>query len=158
MLVNLYLGDAFGWENELTAKATISRLRQESTISAEKCPKAQLIKNGAIRRNTNILKILGYIPVINVAAGIVAIASAQNEAECRPHNKQFWVCRGVAMILTGPLLAVIDLAKFIFDCVIAYKYSKENKEQIEAFNTSHNHSSAFGALYRVNCHTEHEDN
>lgn len=145
MSVNLYLVDAFGWGSESTAKVAISRLRQENIISTKKCPKVQLIKSESIRWHSNILKILGYIPGINVIAGIIAMACAQNEEELRPHNKQFWIGRGVAMIFTGPFLAIADLAKFIFDCTITAKYNRENKRLIEEFNVLHEHKPKYSS-------------
>ncbi len=57
------------------------------------------------------------------------------------------------MIFTGPLLAVVDLAKFIFDCIIVAKYKKENSELMEKYNTSHEHTPAYGPGHPVFCCT-----
>ncbi|NGX38217.1 MAG: hypothetical protein K1000chlam2_01389 [Chlamydiae bacterium] len=149
MTNTLYLGGAFGWETESRAKVAISQLRQGSKFFNENCPKAQLIKNGSIRWQANLVKILGYIPIINVLAGVVAITCAENGYE--PRNKQMWICRGVAMIFTGPLLLIVDLVKFIFDSTIVAKYNRENPERIEAFNTSHTHSHPFWPGHPIRC-------
>ncbi len=154
MSIKLYLGDAFGWETESTAKVAISELREEGKISSDsKCPKAQLIKNQSYRSQTNGLKVLGYIPIINIIAGIVAIVFSTDASnnECRPNNQKFWIARGVAMILTGPLLAIVDLGKFIFDKIMTAKYNKNHKELIEQFDTDHKHTPAFWAGHPVDC-------
>ena len=147
----LYLGDAFGWEIEWTAKVAISQLREESIISTDKCPKAQLIKNESLRWQPNLLKVLGYLPIINVVAGAVAIYQAEEGREYRPHHKQMWMGRGVAMVFTGPLLVMVDLIKFLFDCRIAAKYHREKESLIHQFNTSHGHSPAYWPGHPISC-------
>ena len=153
MSVNLYLGDAFGWETNTIAKTAISQLRERNSISNSACAKAQLIKNKSHRSQTNGLKVLGYIPIINVIAGIVAIVFSESalSSGSRSHNNQFWIARGVAMILTGPLLAIVDLGKFIFDNKIAAKYNRTHHELINQFDTDHGHTTAFWAGHPVQC-------
>jgi hypothetical protein len=155
MISKLYLGDAFGWETESTAMVAISQLREESKIDRSKCPKAQLIKNGSVRWQPNVIKILGYIPAINVLAGAIALAfvatSHEDESVLRPHHKTFWILRSVCMIFTGPLLFIVDLIKHIFDSKVVSKYNRDNREAIEKFNTSHEHSSPPWPLHPVDC-------
>ncbi len=156
MSVNLYLADAFGWDVESTAKVAISRLREEKIISRDKCPKAQLIKNGSLRWQPNLLKFFGYIPVVNVLAGIAIIAQADSVDKefFRPDHRQFWIARGVAMIFTGPLLFLVDLVKVIYDYTVFLKFKEENKGLIEAFNTSHKHTPAYWPGHPIFCCTK----
>jgi hypothetical protein len=147
----LYLSDAFGWDTESTAMVAISQLREESTNYRNKCPKSQLIKNASLRWQPNLAKILGYLPVVNVIAGTLAILYAKNEPELRPNHRQMWVVRGVAMILTGPLLFVADLIKFIFDSVVVAKYNRENQRLIQMFTVSHSHSIPPWPGHPVSC-------
>ena len=152
MVSRIYLGDAFGWDTESTAKTAIAQLREEKIISIDKCPKAQLIKNKSIRWLPNILKILGYIPVINVIAGIVAIANSEiSHLGCGPNHAAKWRGRGVAMILGGPLLLVVDLIVHVSNLSIANKYSRDHADLIEAFNTTHEHTPALWPGFPVLC-------
>jgi hypothetical protein len=142
MVNGLYLGDAFGWDTENTAKVAITQLRTQNLIDVEKCPKAQLIKNRYLRWLPNVLKIFGYIPGINVVAGIVAIANSKKDSDALgPNHTARWIGRGIVMIISGPLLLVIDLIKYLFDRNTANRYSKNNPDLMNAFNTSHGHNT-----------------
>ncbi len=148
----LYLGDAFGWDTENNAKVAIAQLRENNSIQTNKCPKAQLIKNESIRWQPNALKILGYIPVVNIIAGIVAIATSKDDSlELGPNRTARWTGRGVAMIIGGPLLFIVDLIKFICDHQIVKRYQKKHPLSIEAFNTSHGHTLAYWPGHPVYC-------
>lgn len=151
MVNRLYLGDAFGWDTNTTAQVAISQLREEKIINATKCPKAQLIKNESVRWLPNIIKILGYIPIINVIAGIVAIKNLDNSPEYHPNHTAKWRGRGVAMILAGPILLVVDLITHISNLRIAKKYMKEHPDLIESFNTKHEHTPAYWPKHPVYC-------
>ncbi len=154
MLSKIYLGDAFGWDTEAKSKVAISTLREENKIETNKCPKAQLIKNEWFRGFSNAPKVLGYLPVLNVIVGISEIIfglSAGEEETTRPNNGLFWIARGVVTILTGPLLAVVDLAKTLYDWTIVEKYNTENQGLIDAFNTSHGHSKSYWPGHPVSC-------
>ena len=72
MINRLYVGSAFGWDTEDLAKVAISQLREEKIIAVSVCPKVHLLKNESYRWMPNIVKILGYVPVINIVAGIAA--------------------------------------------------------------------------------------
>lgn len=54
------------------------------------------------------------------------------------------------MILTGPLLLIVDLVKDIFNCKITEKYIQENKKLIEKFHF-HKHSKAMWIGHPVDC-------
>lgn len=151
MIDKLYLSAAFGWDSESIAKVAISQLRTESKIYCGTCPKAQLIKNGSFRWQPNMLKLVGYIPVINILAGVFALVAVRNEYGLSPNHASMWKVRGVAMILTGPLLVIVDAIKFIFDSVIAAKYHRENPDLIEKFNTTHGHSNPPWTGHPVDC-------
>lgn len=140
-MTQLYLGEAFGWQTDSTAKVALSQLQEKSKIT-KRCPKAQLIQAQSHLPLINAVKILGYIPVLNILAGGLAIyfASEGGNSE-RPHNREFWILRGVCMILFGPLLAIADLIKTICNETIAKKFCKENPELIAKFNTSHAHNT-----------------
>jgi hypothetical protein len=137
----LYLGDAFGWDTEYTAKVAILELKSKQLISVNRCVKAQLLVNQPIRWKANAVKILGYIPIVNVILGAaVIIYPPDNNKGCRPHNKQAWIQRGIAMIVTGPLLAIVDLVKYIFDCKIVKQYLADHVNVMQQFNTLHKHT------------------
>lgn len=143
MTINqLYLGDAFGWDTESTAMVAISQLREKRIISVEKCPKAQLIKNGSLRWEPNLVKILGYIPGFNFLAGIAAMtqASSSGHTEFGPDHTAKWRGRGIAMLLTGPLLIIADLLVFLYNCTIVKKYQEAHPDLIAAFDTPHGHT------------------
>ena len=150
-MTRLYLGNAFGWDTEATAKVAIAQLRAERMISVDKCPQAQLIKNESIRWHPNILKILGYIPVLNLIAGIVAIANAESSHEYGPNHTALWRGRGVAMILSGPLLLIVDLIVHLYHLRIVNRYNSDHPNLIEAFNTTHAHTPAAWAGHPVFC-------
>lgn len=150
-MTRLYLANAFGWDTDTTAKVAIAQLREEGIIRADKCPKAQLIKNESIRWQPNILKILGYIPVINFFAGILAIVSSESSHESAPNHNALWKCRGVAMIFGGSLLLIVDLIVHLFNLYIAHNYSNDHPDLIEAFNTSHGHTPAYWPGHPVYC-------
>jgi hypothetical protein len=150
MINKLYLGDAFGWETDDTAKVAICHLRESSLIT-KKCPAAQLVKSRSYSVLPHLVKIIGYFPVLNILAGGLAIYGAEGGNTNRPHNKLFWRLRGVAMILTGPLLIIIDAIKYAYDCRIAAKFSRENPKLIQQFNTSHTHSAAHWPGHPVMC-------
>jgi hypothetical protein len=156
MANRLYLSDAFGWETEWTAKVAISQLREEHIINTSACPKAQLIKNGSYRWMPNVLKILGYIPIINVVAGIIVFFVIEDQPYYRPSHKQLWELRGVAMIFTGPLLMAVDLIKFIYDCTVAAKYCQENERIIARFDTPHEHSPSYWPGHPIFCNNREE--
>lgn len=152
IMVNpLYLGYAFGWDTESIAKVAICQLREKKLIDHQKCPKAQLIRNEYIRQLPNILKISGYIPVINVIAGAVAIAHAFHSDKYSPNNAVEWRGRGVAMIFCGPILFIVDLIVHIYHLKIANKYSKEHPNLIEAFNAEHKHTRIYLPAQKVKC-------
>lgn len=79
----------------------------------------------------NGLKILGYIPLLNVITGIGRIAifsllldravedplsdlQGYCRFQCITH-----IIRGVAEVLTGPLMLIVDAIKTLYDCGIA---------------------------------------
>jgi hypothetical protein len=152
-MTRLYLSDAFGWDTETTAKVAIAELR-EITIYKHRCPEEMLIKNRSYRWQPNILKILGYLPVINVIAGFVAIAGSKNFTASGPNHTALWKGRGVAMIFGGPLLLVVDLIVHLYNLSIANKYSKDNPQLIQAFNTGHQHTEAYWPGHPVFCKSE----
>lgn len=152
MINRLYLADAFGWDTESKAKVAIAQLREEKIIDNQKCPKAQLIYNESVRGLPNLLKMIGYIPVINIFAGILAITqSPNNSAKYEPNHSARWKMRGVAMILTGPLLLIVDAIKFVYELKIANKYGKDHPKLMEAFNPSHKHTIAYWPGHPVDC-------
>lgn len=151
-MTRLYLADAFGWDTDTTAKVAIAQLREERIIKVNNCPKAQLIKNESIRWQPNTIKILGYIPVINVIAGIVAICYSGNPGhEFGPNHTAFWRARGVAMIFGGPLLFVVDLIAHLYHLSIANNYSNDHANLIQAFDTTHTHTRPLWEGYPVYC-------
>lgn len=147
----LYLGDAFGWDTESTAKVAISQLRSENTIRTEECPCAQLIKNASFRWLPNGLKILGYIPIVNVFAGIVAFRNSEGFSGSGPNHMIRWKIRGAAMIVGGPLLLAVDLIKHLFNLRIVNNYNREHADLIQAFNTNHRHSPSFWPGHPIHC-------
>ncbi len=155
MVNQLYLGYAFGWDTESIAKVAICQLREKNLI-AQKCPKAQLIRNEYIRQLPNILKIFGYIPVINVIAGAVAIAHAFHSDKYSPNNAVEWRERGVAMIFCGPILLVVDLIVHLYHLKIANQYSETHTDLIEAFNVTHKHTKIHLPAQQVRCLIEPE--
>lgn len=142
MIGRLYLGDAFGWDSEATAKVAISQLREAGIIKTSKCPKAQLIKNEPYRWMSNLTKTIGYLPLFQIIAGVAALTQLESSPELDPNHVAKWKCRCVGMILGGPLLFVVDLIKYIHDRVIAYKYNRKYPHLIDTFNTKHEHSPA----------------
>lgn len=146
----LYLGEAFGWQTDYTAKVAISQLQQQSKITI-RCPKAQLMQAQSHLILVNGVKILGYIPVLNILAGGLAIHFASSGSSERPNNREFWILRGVCMIFLGPLLAIVDAIKTIHDAIIAKKYRKENPELMAKFNTAHGHNVPGWPGHPVGC-------
>lgn len=140
MVDRLYLGDALGWGSDSTSKVAISQLREKNII-IKRCAKAQVIQSSGPRLLATTVKILGYIPILNIIVGALAIHYASNSNRQRPHNKEFWILRGVSMILFGPLLIPIDFIKTLCDERIASKYTKKHPELIAQFNCPHNHST-----------------
>ena len=152
MTNRLYLGHAFGWDTEITAKVAISQLRDKQIISTHDCPKAQLIKNRSYRRIPNTLKLIGYFPGLHIVAGIVAIAhSWKNSHACDPNHQNMWIGRGIAMIIAGPGLLVVDAIKYLFDMHIANMYKKANPAAMQAFNTPHGHTTAYWPGHPIRC-------
>jgi len=151
--MRLYLGDFLGWETEGKAKVAISQLREGSIISSAKCPKVQLLKNRFSRYESNFVKFLGYLPIIHFIIGIGAIvANRYNDPNyLRPHHRQFWALRGVAMIVLGPALFIADLIKFIFDCIIVFQYNRTNRHLIQQFNTAHGHTREHWPGHPIYC-------
>ena len=143
-MTNLYLGDAFGWQSENTAKVAISQLG-ENHIIRNRCRKSQLLKAQSFNPLNHGIKIFGYIPVLNILAGGFAIhfgIKSNPGASERPHNNAFWILRGISMILLGPLLIAVDLIKTIYDEIIAAKYIKANPKLIvKHFNVLHKHNN-----------------
>ncbi|MBY0529027.1 MAG: hypothetical protein K2P51_02430 [Rhabdochlamydiaceae bacterium] len=151
MLQRLYLSDAFGWDTEARSKVALSQLREDVPSYRTTCPKAQLIKNCSYHWQPNTIKFLGYIPILNLFAGALAISSAENGREFRPNNKQFWVARGIAMIFTGPALLIADLLKYAYDRSVMAAYGKTHPNYMDQFNTSHRHSIAFWTGHPIEC-------
>ncbi len=153
-MTSLYLGDAFGWQSENTAKVAISQLGEKNIIH-QRCRKAQLFQAQSHNPVNLGIKILGYIPVLNILAGSLAIYSGitNNSGRSeRSHNNNFWILRGVSMILLGPLLIAVDLIKTIHDEIIAAKYIKANPELIaQQFNIPHRHNSPAWPGHPVSC-------
>ncbi len=149
----LYLGDAFGWENEQTATVAISQLREQKVIDCNNCPKAQLVKNGSHSGLTNSLKFLGYIPGINYIAGALAIgySSPHGSKSLGPNHQQRWVIRGITMIIFGPLLAIVDLIKFIADKNFAAQYYKDHPKLVGSFNVDHDHTLPYWPGHPISC-------
>lgn len=149
---NLYLGDAFGWQSENIAKVAISQLGDKNVIS-DRCRKAQLIHAQSFNIENLGIKILGYIPFLNIIAGSVTIYLGINERgnSLRPHHNKFWFLRGVSMIVLGPLLIVVDLIKTIHDQIIARKYINANPELIDKFNVLHTHNEPGWPGHPVDC-------
>jgi hypothetical protein len=143
-MTSLYLGEAFGWQFENTAKVAISQLGEKNIIT-KRCRKAQLLQAQSHNPVHLGVKILGYIPVLNILAGSLAIyygITNNSGSSERHHNNKFWILRGVSMILVGPLLIAVDLIKTIHDEIVAAKYIKANSELIaQQFNTPHRHNN-----------------
>lgn len=137
MVQRLYLGEAFGWESKSTTKVAVSQLREKKTLSNEECAKSQAYNN----RTNNLVKTLGYIPLLNIVMGALAIHHAGNSNLNRPHHKELTIIRGVSMILFGPLLIPVDAIKTICDKIIAAKYAKKHPELMAEFNCPHKHTS-----------------
>lgn len=153
-MTSLYLGDAFGWQCKNTAKVALSQLGEKDIIT-KRCRKAQLIQAESHDPLNLGVKILGYIPVLNILAGGIAIfhgiATPSGSSE-RPQNNKFWILRGVSMILAGPLLITVDLIKTIHDEIVAAKYIKANSELIaQQFNTPHRHKNPNWPGEHVSC-------
>lgn len=151
-MTKLYLGEAFGWETESRSKMIISQLREENKIVlSSTCPKRQLVKNDMFRLQSNSAKLLGYIPVINIIMGLMAIYYSSKDSTSGPNHRAMWIFRGIATILTGPLLIVADLAKTIFDQRIVAKYHREHPQLIQQFNVPHKHSPSYWPGHPVRC-------
>lgn len=139
MVQRLYLGDAFGWETKSITKVGISQLREKNIIG-NKCAKAEL-KN---HQTGNLIKVLGYIPVLNIIIGSLAIHGARKiqntNQKYNPHTKELTIVRGVSMILFGPLLVPVDAIKTIYDRIVAAVYAKKHPELMEQFNCPHKHN------------------
>ncbi len=156
MTGTLYLRDAFGWHSEYTAKVAFAQLAEigDEFIDSRDCPQKQFIEEGSSHHGLwNSIKILGYVPGMNVITGIFILKYCGNRdpAPSRSHDKQLWMLRGVAMIFTGPLLIVIDLIKFIYDCRIASKYRQEYPERVGQFDPTHPHTTPFWPGHPVEC-------
>lgn len=151
MLDKLYLSDALGWDTPSRSVVALAQLREDNQIDRSKCPKAQLIKNCTYHWQPNMLKGAGYFPILNFFAGAIAIATAENKPELRPNNKEFWTLRGVAMILTGPLLFFVDLGKYLFDLPVVSAYHRAHPKLMEEFNPNHGHSTPPWTGHPVEC-------
>jgi len=148
----LYVGDAFGWDSEALAKVAIVQLRAKGAISNSGCPKAQLLKNESMRWMPNVVKIAGYFPLINIAAGLMAIAYSKDSLDgYAPNHTACWKWRGVAMILTGPLLLIVDLIKYIYNLRIARQYMRDYPQSMLGFATNHNHTIAYWPGHPIRC-------
>lgn len=139
MVQRLYLSDAFGWETKSIDKVGISQLR-EKKLMVRGCAKAQLKNQPSVIGN--LIKVAGYIPVLNIITGVFVIyasSTSKNHDLRRPHHKEFWIARGVAMILCGPLLIPVDGIKTIYDRIIAAVYAKKHPALMAEFNCPHKH-------------------
>jgi hypothetical protein len=147
----LYLGDAFGWDTESAAKVAISQLRESNEIKTNKCPASQLLLNESVRWYPNALKFAGYIPVLNIIAGVLAITYSESGMGVGPDHTPKWIGRGVAMMFGGPLLLIVDLVKYLYDRSIVDQYNAAYPALIEAFNVTHNHTKAYWPGHPVDC-------
>jgi hypothetical protein len=147
----IYLGNAFGWDTERTAKVAISQLRDEGIIHVGGCAKAQLIKNESFRWMSNVLKVLGYVPALHIVAGIVAIVNPEGSRGCSPNHNANWRWRGVAMIVGGPLLFIADLIQHLFDLRAVNQYNQAHPNAMQAFDVAHRHNKPPYAGHPVWC-------
>lgn len=139
----IYLCEAFGWCTQSEAQVAISQLRTIAPAQfAFTCPGAQLNKYFVYYASLNVFKILGYIPVVNVILGIAAIiygvAYERIEVIHAETHSAKWLLRGILMIVTGPLLFIIDFIKMLQNRALASTYS--NPELRRNINTDHNHT------------------
>lgn len=150
----LSFGDAFGWETESRAKVGILQDRENNpTRYLNRCLEAKLIINGSYRPLYNLPKIVGYLPGVNILVGFFLIRDAE-KFPTSSANRNNWKVRGVATILTGPLLIIVDLAKYIYDMTIAVKYEREHPGALGAFDTPHEHSLSHWPGHPVDCLNE----
>lgn len=153
MLDKLYLSDWLGWDTASRSKVAISQLREGSIISKTKCPKVQLLKNRTYRFEANVVKFLGYLPVVHIIVGIGVILVPQHSDPnyLRPNHNKLWKLRGIAIMSLGPLLFIADLAKFIFDCIIVSKYNRAHKTLIGQFDPPHGHTPEYYPGHPIRC-------
>ncbi len=148
----LYLGDAFGWDTESLAKVAIAQLRAKGAISARACPQAQLLKNESMRWMPNVVKMAGYIPGVNVVAGLMALGYAKDSSRgYAPNHTNSWRWRGTLMILAGPLLLIVDLIKYIYNLRVACQYRRDNPEAMRGFAVQHGHTIAYWPGHPIRC-------
>lgn len=139
-MMRLYPGNAFGWDTEFIAKVAIVQSREIYRADQLKCPKSQLIKNESIRWLPNILKIFGYIPGLNLMAGVTACIGSRGSPRYSPNHTANWIGRGVAMIVTGPLLLIVDLIVHLYHLSVAKRYEYEHQMLMGIFNVRHRHA------------------
>jgi hypothetical protein len=146
MCVKLNLGDAFGWETEERAKMAILQMQEFDGKYSKECPQALLVKNEPYRDQNNGCKGYAYIPLVNIALGLCMIYyGATEDFHWGPKTelRAKWIIRGVATTLTGPLMILVDLVKFLFDLVVTKIYAHKNPEQMEKFNCHFDHGRSW---------------
>jgi len=167
MAARLFLGEPLGWETESRSKVAIAQWRDVNpprllytrdgrNYYNDTCPKAQLIKNEGYRSNTNLVKVLGYIPGLNIFMGIftaivLETSSISDVTKYHPHHTAFWRVRYVMMIIAGPLLLIGDLIKFVYDLSVIKAYERLHPEKIRSFDVAHNHTRAHWMGHPVTC-------
>lgn len=79
----------------------------------------------------NVSKVASYIPGINVIVGIARVVLfsslliAEPETESERFIEVMQLLRGIAEILAGPLLLIVDAIKTIYDYCLAERYLNE---------------------------------
>ncbi len=143
--MSLYLNQAFGFESTDYVKAVTAQQRGHRASPSNDCPRVHLMHNEALSSLGNNLKFWSYFPVINIAVGIVVLcnSNAAQDKSSHPNNVGWWIARGVAIITVGPLLAIVDIIKTIFNNQKASAYIQAHPKQIAEFNTNHRHSHPY---------------
>jgi hypothetical protein len=108
---------SFGWDTEyrLLAKEKLESFRRTPATPLSR--ESQLTSEGErfIMRFSQVVKIAGYIPLLNVIVGIARIAffalrlsieSRENSEALSSHKWQ--IARGVCEMIAGPLLFIVD--------------------------------------------------
>jgi len=169
-MLSLQFSSPFGWDTEAKAKVLIAQARDQELIRSETvdyihneegdyvlykavlCPGKQLQKNATYRTVTNLTKVAGYIPVMNVVLGIgilyLLFKSDDEETIC---DRSGWKARSVCMILFGPLLVTADVVKTLYDSFLIRRFAQKHPEKIEQFNTAHGHTPSYWPGHPVFC-------
>jgi hypothetical protein len=117
---NLDLLTPFGFESKSRWQVAIHQIENDPNKQVDDehrlWGKEKMVSN-------NAAKILSYIPVLNVIIGVARIILFANNFEANSNHTQH-IFRGIADILLGPLMFIIDIIQTLRDQSVVNEYVK----------------------------------